>query len=52
MRYYCPVCDYECPYCEPLEDGDCGCSLYNPLIDCDAFYGLDAEDYEIPEEVF
>lgn len=50
MKYYCPICNYECPYLRDLPDGDCGCILENAPMECDTFFGLVTEEYEIEEE--
>ena len=41
----CPICDFECPYCN--EDGVCW--LEDPAMNCDDYYAAmgDDEDEEV-----
>lgn len=52
--YKCPLWDYSCPYfCHNDEDNDFGLCLMqdmegcSPVNECEAFDGVDEEDFEV-----
>lgn len=47
MKFYkCPAEDYHCPYFNDA-NSNCYCQLFNPQEECDEFYGLNPENWEV-----
>ena len=45
--YYCPICDFTCPYCIGR---DFHCVIGDPMAECDDYYAYMCDEEEEDDE--